>query len=141
MIRAVLDTNVIVAALLSRHGAAFEILQRLRRGEWRLALSNHLLLEYEEVLKRNAGVLGLTYEEVDQFLNAISQAADCVQLAEAQPPRLPDADDEPLVRLAEASGAQFVSTHNLRHLAPARSYGIAVLPPGEFLSILKTAKP
>ena len=65
MTRAVLDTNVILAALLSNRGAAFEILQRLRRGEWRLVLSNHLLLEYEEVLKRNAGALALTHEEID----------------------------------------------------------------------------
>ena len=32
MIRAVLDTNVILATLFSRRGAAFEILERLRRG-------------------------------------------------------------------------------------------------------------
>ena len=65
MIRAVLDTNVLLASLLSRRGAAFEIMERLRRGEWRLVLSNHLLLEYEEVLKRNAAVLGLTLAEVE----------------------------------------------------------------------------
>lgn len=45
MIRAIFDTNVILASQLSNRGAAFEILQRLRRGEWRLVLSNHLLLE------------------------------------------------------------------------------------------------
>ena len=101
-----LDTNVILAALLSNRGAAFEILQRLRRGKWRLVLSNHLLLEYEEVLKRNAAAIALTHDEVDRYLNAICQAADCVQLPPAQPPRLPDADDEPLLRLAEASGAR-----------------------------------
>lgn len=136
MTRAVLDTNVIVAALLSQRGAAFEILQRLRRGEWRLVLSNHLLLEYEEILKRNASALGLTHEDVDRFLNAICQAADRIELPAAQPPRLPDADDEPLLRLAEASGARLISTHNLRHLMPARAYGVAVLPPSEFLRIL-----
>ena len=61
MIRAVLDTNVILASLLSKRGASFEILQKLRRGDWRLVLSNHLLLEYEEVLKRNAATLGLPF--------------------------------------------------------------------------------
>ncbi len=136
MTRAVLDTSVIVAALLSRRGAAFELLQRLRRGEWRLVLGNHLLLEYEEVLKRNATALGLTLEEADRFLDAICQGADLVELPAPQPPRLPDPDDEPLVRLAEASGARLICTNNLRHLAPARAHGIAVLPPGEFLHIL-----
>ena len=136
MIRAVLDTNVLLASLLSRNGAAFEIMQRLRRGEWRLVLSNHLLLECEEVLKRNAAALALTHEEVDRYLNAICRAADCFQLPATQPPRLPDADDEPLLRLAETSGARLITTHNLRHFRPAAAYGVAVLPPREFLRIL-----
>ena len=136
MIRAVLDTNVLLASLLSRRGAAFEILQRLRRGEWRLVLSNHLLLEYEEVLKRNAAVLGLTLVEVDLYLNSICQAADCFALAAPQPARLPDPDDEPLLRLAEASGARLITTHNLRHVRAAAAHGITVLPPREFLRML-----
>jgi len=136
VIRAVLDTNVLLASLLSRRGAAFEILQRLRRGEWRLVLSNHLLLEYEEVLKRNAAVLGLTLVEVDLYLNSICQAADCFALAAPQPARLPDPDDEPLLRLAEASGARLITTHNLRHVRAAAAHGITVLPPREFLRML-----
>ena len=136
MIRAVLDTNVLLASLLSRRGAAFEIMESLRRGEWRLVLSNHLLLEYEEVLKRNAAVLGLTLAEVDLYLNSICQAADCFTLAAPQPPRLPDPDDEPLLRLAEASGARLITTHNLRHVRAAAAHGITVLPPREFLRML-----
>lgn len=138
MIRAILDTNVILASQLSNRGAAFEILQRLRRGEWRLFLSNHLLLEYEEVLKRNAAAIGLTLDEVDLFLNAICQAADCMELPAPQNPRLPDPDDEPLLRLAEASGARLISTHNIRHLRPAAAHGVTVLPPREFLTIIRS---
>jgi putative PIN family toxin of toxin-antitoxin system len=138
MIRAVLDTNVILASLLSNRGAAFEILQKLRRGEWRLVLSNHLLLEYEEVLKRNAAAIGMTFDEVDRYLNAISKAADCVELSAPRIPRLHDPDDEPLLRLAEASHARLISTHNLRHFRPAATHGITVLPPREFLRIINT---
>ena len=136
MIRAVLDTNVLLASFLSRRGASFEILQRLRRGEWRLVLSNHLLLEYEEVMKRNAGILGLTLPDVDLYLNSLCQAADCVALTAAPPARLPDPDDDPLLRLAETSAARLITTHNLRHLRPAIRHGVTVLPPGEFLRIL-----
>jgi predicted nucleic acid-binding protein len=99
-------------------------------------LSNHLLLEYEEVLKRNAAMLALSYDDVDRFLNAICLAADCFQIPAAQPPRLPDADDEPLLRLAETSGARLITTHNIRHFAPAAAHGVTVLPPREFLRIL-----
>lgn len=69
--RAVMDTNVIVAAMRSRRGASFEIVRRLRLGEWTTVLSNHLLYEYEEILKRQAPELNLTLEDVDQLLNAI----------------------------------------------------------------------
>lgn len=139
MIRAVLDTNVILASLLSRRGASFEIMQRLRRGEWRQVLSNHLLLEYEEVLKRNAATLRLSLADIDLFLNAICQIADRVALPEAAPPRLPDADDEPVLRLAEASGARLITTHNVRHFRPATAQGVVVLPPRDFLRILSTS--
>ena len=112
-------------------------MERLRRGEWRLALSNHLLLEYEEVLKRNAAAIGLTLDEVDRHLNAICQAADTFALAAPQPPRLPDPDDEPLLRLAEASGARLITTHNFRHLRAAAMHGVTALQPREFLRMLR----
>lgn len=136
MIRAVLDTNVILASLLSRRGASFEILQRLRRGEWRLVLSNHLLLEYEEGLKRNAGTIGLTLAEVDLYLNAICLASDCWSLEVPREPRLSDPDDEPLLRLAEVSGARLITTFNVRHVHGAIAHGVAVLQPCEFLRLL-----
>jgi len=136
MTQVVLDTNVILAALLSQRRAAFEILQRLRRGEFQIALSNRLLIEYEEVLKRNAVDLARTHEDVDRFLNAICQAADFFQLPPAHPPRLLDSDDEPLLRLAETSGARLITTHYLRHLRPASAHGVVVLLPREFLRML-----
>jgi len=52
MIRAVLDTNVLLAALRSRQGASFEIISRYRQGEFSLLVSNTVLSEYDEVLKR-----------------------------------------------------------------------------------------
>lgn len=61
--KAVLDTNVLVSALRSRRGASFEIVRRLRLGEWKAVLSNHLLFEYEEVLMREAPVLGFKKPE------------------------------------------------------------------------------
>ena len=50
-LRAVMDTNVLYAAFRSRLGASFELFQRLRHGEWIAVVSNHLIYEYEEVLK------------------------------------------------------------------------------------------
>jgi len=49
---AVLDTNVLVAALRSKRGASFALLSRLTEGSFAVALSVPLLFEYEEVLSR-----------------------------------------------------------------------------------------
>jgi hypothetical protein len=66
-----MDTNVLNAAFRTRAGASFQVFLRLRQGDWCAVLSNHLLLEYEEVLKRHAPELGLSLADVDELLNAI----------------------------------------------------------------------
>ena len=63
-----METNVFLGALWSTHGAAFEVLQQLRANRWQLLLSNHLLLEYEEVAKRYAAEMQLTLGDIDDVL-------------------------------------------------------------------------
>ena len=136
--RAVMDTNVLFAAFYSRAGASFEIFQRLRRGEWTVVLSNHLVHEYEEILKNRRGDLGLSLEDVDELLNAVCARGEEWQLAHAWEPVLADPDDEPLVQLAIESHANRIVSHNIRHLLPARALGIDLLQPAAFLAILQT---
>jgi len=52
--RAVMDTNVLYAAFYSTTGASFDIFRRLRLGEWKVVLSNHLVHEYEEIFVMNS---------------------------------------------------------------------------------------
>lgn len=133
-----MDTNVLVAAFRSRQGASFGIFRRLRLGEWTAVLSNHLLFEYEEVLKRQAPQLGISLEDVDDVLNAIcARAEECLLLPGWQP-ILSDPDDEPLVQLAIESGARRIVSHNVRDLWPAAQLGVELLQPREFLDKLRT---
>jgi putative PIN family toxin of toxin-antitoxin system len=136
--RAVLDTNVLVSAFRSRQGAAFEIFRRLRHGEWTVVVSNHLLFEYEEILKRDAPSLGLSLADVDELLNAVCARAEEWPLSHEWQPVLRDADDEPLVQLAVESGALRIVTHNIRHLKPCERLGIELLKPREFLAKLRS---
>ncbi|MGA3265885.1 MAG: putative toxin-antitoxin system toxin component, PIN family [Verrucomicrobiota bacterium] len=138
--RAVMDTNVLVAAFRSRTGASFEILQRLRRDEWTAVLSNHLIYEYEEVLKRDAATLSLALDDVDQILNALCARGEEWPLTHNWEPVLPDPDDEPLVQLAQESAALVIVTHNTGHLHPAAKLGIQVLKPRQFLARLRQSK-
>ena len=50
--RAVVDTNIVVSALLARRGVPAAIIDALLRDRFRLVLSAELMAEYAEVLSR-----------------------------------------------------------------------------------------
>jgi predicted nucleic acid-binding protein len=87
VIGAVLDTNVLDSAFRSSRGYSFDVFVALRQDRWRAVLSNHLLHEYEEVLKAHAAELGLN-------LDAICARAEEWQLAPGWLPILADPDDD-----------------------------------------------
>ncbi|NJM56141.1 MAG: PIN domain-containing protein [Verrucomicrobiae bacterium] len=131
-----MDTNVLYAALRSRSGASFAVVEALRRGKWRLLLSNTVLAEYEEVLKREATALQLAPAEIDSLLDALCALAERMLLTGDWTPLLTDADDEAFAQLAVEAGADCLVSHNLRHLEPVRRLGVKLLEPREFLGIL-----
>lgn len=141
MIRAVLDTNILLASLRSRNGASFEIVRRYQHGEFSLVIANTVLTEYEEVLKREGPAFGLTSATVDRFLDALCAGAEEFRVSGFWKPSLPDADDEPLAQLALEGKVGYLVTHNLRHFPADRLPAVCVLPPREFLQILKQPKP
>jgi len=128
-----MGTNVLLSALWLQRGAAHQILQAPRQGRWRIVLSNHLLMEYEEVCKRHAADMGMTLEEIDDVLDAICMVAEERALRPGWVPHLPDPDDEPMLQLAVESAVPDIVTRNVRHLKPALDFGIHVLSPAEFL--------
>ena len=132
--RAVIDTNILVAALRSRRGASYELLRMLRAKQWTLILSNPVVSEYEEILKRESMAIQLTLAEIDKLLDALCSLAERWKLVHPWPRLLVDPDDEALAHLAWEAKADCLVTFNLRHLAPLRTLNIPVLTPGEFLS-------
>jgi predicted nucleic acid-binding protein len=137
MLRAVVDTNVIYAALYSNTGASSELLRLLTTGHWKLVLSNTLCAEYEEVLTREAATLEITTAKIGRFLDALCAIAERHHLKTGWIPVLIDPDDEAQVHLASEAGVDYIVTHNVKHLDPARKLGLAVLTPSEFLNILR----
>ncbi|MEI8156473.1 MAG: PIN domain-containing protein, partial [Burkholderiales bacterium] len=81
MLRAVLDTNVLVAGLSSRRGASFALLNMAMDKRFDLLASPALWLEYESVLKRPAivKVHQLSTRDVDDVLNALCGVVEPVQ--------------------------------------------------------------
>ena len=78
----VFDTNVFVAALRSRRGASFVILQAIRRGLVKGSASIALLLEYTDVLQReeNLRQFWLADDEVEIILGVLASLLEPVPI-------------------------------------------------------------
>jgi putative PIN family toxin of toxin-antitoxin system len=135
--RAVMDTNVLYAGLRSREGASFQLLRLLRTGQWTLLLSNTAATEYEEILLREATMLGITQEETSKLLDDLCVLAERWHHSGCWQPLLSDPDDEAFAQLASESKADYLVTHNQRHYEPIQQHGIRVVTPKAFLDTVR----
>ena len=129
----VLDTNVLIAGLRSRNGASFRLLSVIGEATFELNVSVPLVLEYEEVAKREARALGLTHAEIDDVLDYLCAVAVHREIYFLWRPVLRDAADDMVLEVAVEAGCDFVVTHNARDFAGAERFGVRVVTPGEFL--------
>ncbi len=137
MLRAVMDTNVLVAGLRSRSGASHELLRLLRQRRWTLVLSNTVASEYHEILHRELAAFSLTHSEVDEYLDVLCALAEQRILTTAWQPAAADPDDEALVQLAREAGVLYLVTHNVRDVSAAGRFGVNVVRPAEFLNLIR----
>lgn len=135
---AVLDTSVIIAGLRSRQGASFAIVDALWQQRWTLVISNTVLTEYEEVIKREARHLNLTNDAANRMLDAICTLAERHKPFSSWVPVLNDPDDEAFVQLAVEANVYRIVTINQRHFAPAAAIGVKLLAPRDFLAIIRS---
>lgn len=135
-VRAVLDTNIVVAALRSPSGASAELLRRARHGEFQMLASAALAIEYEAVCQRaeHRKAAQLSARETGQFLHAVIDLIEPVDFWFLWRPQLRDPGDELVLEAAVNGRADVIATFNLRDFAAARDrFGIHVLTPGEAL--------
>lgn len=126
----VLDTNVLVAGLLSPFGPCGEIVRMLSAEDIRLCLDARILSEYDEVLHRPR--FGFHPEHVHVLLAHIRYTGLVVSTRPLASP-LPDVDDEPFLQVALAGDAVCLVTGNARHFPEPLRAGVRVLSPAEFL--------
>jgi putative PIN family toxin of toxin-antitoxin system len=138
MIKAVLDTNVLVSALLSEAGVPNQVL-RLAGRAYQLFISDEILEEAGRVLRRSRirNRVGLTEDRIQAFLSTLQMIADIVK----DPPSLQviedDPDDNSILACAIGAGTDYLVSGDI-HLKQLKNYkGIKVISASEFLSILK----
>jgi len=136
VIRAVLDTNVLVAALRSSSGASYQILLAADRGDFQVALSVPLLAEYDDVSSRPESGIKVSASVVDAIISRIAMVAHKQPIYYLWRPLLPDPKDDMVLEVAIASGATHIVTFNNRDLRLASQFKISVLTPSAFLKLL-----
>lgn len=126
----VLDTNVLVAALIAK-GLCHEVVVR-GLGTCTVASSEPLLRELERTLrdKFTVGRAGAG------FLEQLRRRVRLVEPATLSGPVSRDADDDVVLGTAVAAGASVIVTGDQDLLVIGRHEGIDIISPREFLSRL-----
>lgn len=108
--RAVLDPNVLISALLSRRGTPAQLLRAWLDGAFELPISPVLLAELERALAYPKLRKRITAAEAEAFVEGLQRSATVIDDPATMPPvRSPDPGDDYLLALAAHEQAALVS--------------------------------
>lgn len=141
----VLDTNIIVAALMSRNGIANALLIKLFEMDQKInVVSNPLVLEMEAVLKRNENKVScgnLDDNAIDLFIDDLCLISHQQKINFLWRPFLHDPQDDMVLETAFNSQAEIIVTYNLKDFTGVEHYfGIKIMTPKEFYPLLGETK-
>jgi predicted nucleic acid-binding protein len=113
MLRLVLDTSVVVAALDSPTGASRALVMAVLQGRCHLLLSTGLILEYEAVLTRSSmlEMIGIGADEVGRLLDRLAGQCVPVRVDWQWRPVAHDSGDDVVVATA-INGQEMPSRHS-----------------------------
>jgi putative PIN family toxin of toxin-antitoxin system len=131
--KVVLDTNVIVSAVLTTHGVCAQILDMITEGVFGIYVDDRILAEYDSVLRRpRLHLIPDDAAEVVEWIRSVAERVGAVPLLA----ELPDPGDIPFLEVAASAGAILV-TGNTRHYPKRSRVGVTVLSPREFIELLR----
>jgi putative PIN family toxin of toxin-antitoxin system len=132
MIRVVLDTNVIVSALLQPLGPPAQVVLLAIGGSFQLCISGNVYAEYEEVIRRPR----FRCEEnlIASTLQAIREWGFWVRPREAIQ-ECADPDDDIFLECAQAARAGYLVTGNIKDF-PVSWLDTQIVTPRRFLEIM-----
>lgn len=139
--KVVVDTNVLIAALLGGKGPNRAVIRHCLTGRLLPQLAAALYFEYEDVFERQT-VLTLCKLNSEQrllFLDAFLSVCQWNQLYFRWRPNLRDEGDNHLIELAVASNARYLITNNVKdfRFAELRFPALEVVKPEQLLEVLK----
>jgi uncharacterized protein len=108
-VRAVLDPNILIAALLSRGGTPAQLLSRWLAGEFELVVSETLVAELQRAPAYPKLGERISADEANGFVALLRRGARLAEDPAEPPSRSADPGDDYLLTLAEHERAVLVS--------------------------------
>lgn len=135
----VLDTNIIISALLAPRGRPSAVIKLWEADKFDVATSPALISEFRRVLtyEHVNRYLKLTAEELDNFLNLFQSIVINVDPQKNLDLIEDDPDDNRILECASEANASYIVTGD-KHLLQLEEYqGIVILSPAAFLTLLQ----
>ena len=128
--KVVLDTNVLVSAVLRPGGPPGDVLNLILNGEIIVCLDDRILDEYESVLRRNKFKFAPdNVKDLISYIENTGENTDTVPLAVD----INDPDDRMFVEVLAASSARYLITGNKKHFEILKDRRIVT--PKEFMQL------
>jgi len=135
--RAVIDTGVLVSALIRRHGTTGEVLRALRDGRFTAVYSAEMLVEVIDVLSRSSfrTKYHVEPEDITALINLLRLRGEAVtphrKIAACRDPK-----DDQFLEAAVAGKADCLVSGDADLLALTPFENIPIVRPAEFLARL-----
>jgi len=133
---AVIDTNILVSALLRPAGPPGQVMAEALAGRLIPVVSDAVLDEYSRVLTRPR--LGLDAQRVRAVIEAMRNVGVRLHAAPAPPPDLPDPGDGPFIACALTAGCPVV-TGNVKDFPPR--LGVTVVTARQWVDLFGSLDP
>ena len=139
MTRAILDTNVYVAALLSRDASPARLIRALSEGLFDAIVCPRLLGELRGVLARPKIAVSIAPDDAQSYMEWLSRVAILAPDPRHIESVSPDPDDDYLLALARESGTQVIVSGD-GHLLGLKCSGLRVLSPAMFADFVESLR-
>ena len=136
MIRVVLDTNILISAILFG-GEPRQVLDRVIRGEIRLCISEAILEELKGVLQRSK--FNYSTEAIQAILTELISLSDFVNPSKTIRAVSEDPEDNRILECAVEAEANYIITGDVHLVRLGRYQDIEVLNAATFLEKLSSA--
>jgi uncharacterized protein len=134
MIRVVLDTNIVMSALLNPRGALAQVfLMIILEPDTQVCVSGDIFAEYEDVLRRPR--FSRSDGDIQAALRTIREKALWVKPLE-KIHASPDPDDNIFLECAQASAAHYLVTGNVKHF-PSEWGDTQIVTARQFLDAIR----